>query len=99
MFAGSVIVLIVSWLRQGIVIEHAHFVRGFAYIERVVSDLAIATNRDTTHLISIDRVLDRFGSRFPYRVGLAGILRLRPHTFQLLILLYFIPVNVSLRET
>ena len=31
--AGSVRVLIVSWLRQGIVIGHAHLVPGFAYIE------------------------------------------------------------------
>ena len=30
---GVLSVLIVSWLEQGIVIEHAHLVPGFAYLE------------------------------------------------------------------
>ena len=52
--AGSIRVLIVSRLRQGIVRGHAHLVPGFAYIgpsppeSQMLESTASATIRDTT---------------------------------------------------
>ena len=49
MIAGSVSVtvrvLIVSWLRQGIVIGHAHLVPGFAYIGPLPPEIYMLAKR------------------------------------------------------